>query len=78
MPAIQETIEQVKKIGVDQYKYGFETRIESIKAPKGLNESTVRYISAKKGEPEWMLAWRLGSFKRWRAMREPTRSSASR
>jgi len=59
MPAIQATIEQVKKIGVDQYKYGFETRIESIKAPKGLNESTVRYISAKKGEPDWMLAWRL-------------------
>jgi hypothetical protein len=52
MPAIQATIEQVKKIGVDQYKYGFETRIESIKAPKGLNESTVRYISAKKGEPD--------------------------
>jgi Fe-S cluster assembly protein SufB len=72
MPAIQETIEQVKKIGVDQYKYGFETRIESIKAPKGLNESTVRYISAKKGEPDWMLAWRRDSFKRWRAMREPT------
>ena len=43
-----------------------------IKAPKGLNESTVRYISAKKGEPEWMLAWRLDSFKRWRAMTEPT------
>ena len=40
MPAIQETIEHVKKIGVDQYKYGFETRIKSIKAPKGLNEST--------------------------------------
>ena len=59
MPAIQETIEQVKKIDVDQYKYGFETRIESIKAPKGLDESTVRYISAKKGEPDWMLEWRL-------------------
>ena len=59
MPAIQATIEQVKKIGVDQYKYGFETRIELIKAPKGLNESTVRYISVKKGEPDWMLAWRL-------------------
>ena len=72
MPAVQETIEQVKKIGVDQYKYGFETSIESIKAPKGLNQSTVRFISAKKGEPEWMLAWRLESFERWRTMREPT------
>jgi Fe-S cluster assembly protein SufB len=72
MPAIQATIEQVKKIGVDQYKYGFETRIESVKAPKGLNEGTVRYISVKKGEPDWMLAWRLDSFKRWLTMREPT------
>ena len=72
MPAIQETIEHVKKIGVDQYKYGFETRIKSIKAPKGLNESTVRYISAKKSEPDWMLTWRLDSFERWRAMTEPT------
>jgi Fe-S cluster assembly protein SufB len=72
MPAIQATIEQVKKIGVDQYKYGFETRIESVKAPKGLNEGTVRYISVKKGEPDWMLTWRLDSFKRWLTMREPT------
>ena len=68
MPAVQETIEHVKKVGVDQYKYGFETRIKSIKAPKGLNESTVRYISAKKSEPDWMLTWRLDSFERWRAM----------
>ena len=72
MPAIQETIEQVKKIDVDQYKYGFETKIESIKAPKGLNENTVRFISAKKGEPDWMLDWRLDGFRRWRTMTEPT------
>jgi len=72
MAAVQETIEQVKKIDVDQYKYGFETRIESIKAPKGLDESTVRYISAKKGEPEWLLNWRLEAFQRWKAMTEPT------
>ncbi len=72
MAAVQETIDQVKKIDVDQYKYGFETRIESIKAPKGLDESTVRYISAKKGEPEWLLTWRLEAFQRWKAMTEPT------
>ena len=72
MAAVQETIEQVKKIDVDQYKYGFETKIESIKAPKGLDESTVRYISAKKGEPEWLLNWRLEAFQRWKAMTEPT------
>ena len=72
MAAVKETIEQVKEIDVDQYKYGFETKIESIKAPKGLDESTVRYISAKKNEPEWMLAWRLEAFQRWKAMTEPT------
>ncbi|HXE01981.1 MAG TPA: Fe-S cluster assembly protein SufB [Hyphomicrobium sp.] len=72
MAAVQETIDQVKKIDVDQYKYGFETRIESVKAPKGLDESTVRFISAKKGEPEWLLTWRLEAFQRWKAMTEPT------
>ncbi|MDB5599995.1 MAG: sufB [Xanthobacteraceae bacterium] len=72
MAAVQETVEQVRLIDVDQYKYGFETVIESDKAPKGLDESTVRFISAKKGEPEWMLAWRLEAFKRWQTMREPT------
>ncbi len=51
MPAVQETVEQVRRIDVDQYKYGFETVIESDKAPKGLNEDTVRFISAKKNEP---------------------------
>lgn len=71
MPAVKETIDQVKTIDVDQYKYGFETKIESIKAPKGLDESTVRYISAKKGEPEWLLNWRLEAFTRWKAMTEP-------
>jgi Fe-S cluster assembly protein SufB len=71
MPAVQETVEQVRRIDVDQYKYGFETLIESEKAPKGLSEDTVRFISAKKNEPEWMLAWRLEAFKRWLTMREP-------
>src|SRR4051812_30973802 len=72
MPAVQETIEQVKKIDVDQYKYGFETKIATVKAPKGLDESPVRFISEKKGEPEWMLEWRLESYPRWRNMTEPT------
>jgi Fe-S cluster assembly protein SufB len=72
MPAVHDTIEQVRKIDVDQYKYGFETEIESVKAPKGLSEDIVRFISAKKGEPDWMLAWRLDSYERWRAMSEPT------
>src|ERR1700684_2218656 len=71
MPAVQETVDQVRRIDVDQYKYGFETLIESEKAPKGLSEDTVRFISAKKNEPEWMLAWRLEAYKRWLTMREP-------
>ena len=71
MPAVQETVDQVRRIDVDQYKYGFETLIESDKAPKGLSEDTVRFISAKKNEPEWMLAWRLDAYKRWLTMREP-------
>jgi Fe-S cluster assembly protein SufB len=71
MPAVQETVEQVRRIDVDQYKYGFETVIESEKAPKGLNEDIVRFISAKKSEPEWMLAWRLDAYRRWLTMREP-------
>lgn len=77
MPAVQETIEQVKKIDVDQYKYGFETQIETIKAPKGLNEDIVRFISEKKGEPAWMLEWRLESYRRWRNMTEPTWAKVS-
>jgi Fe-S cluster assembly protein SufB len=72
MPAVQETVEQVRRIDVDQYKYGFETKIESEKAPKGLSEDTVRFISGKKNEPEWMLAWRLEAYRRWLTMREPT------
>jgi Fe-S cluster assembly protein SufB len=72
MPAVQETVEQVRRIDVDQYKYGFETNIESDKAPKGLSEDTVRFISAKKSEPEWMLNWRLEAYRRWLTMLEPT------
>jgi Fe-S cluster assembly protein SufB len=71
MPAVQETVDQVRRIDVDQYKYGFETLIESDKAPKGLSEDTIRFISAKKNEPEWMLNWRLDAYKRWLTMREP-------
>ena len=51
MPAVQETVERVRGIDVDQYKYGFETEIESERAPKGLSEDTVRFISEKKNEP---------------------------
>jgi Fe-S cluster assembly protein SufB len=72
MPAVQETVEHVRRIDVDQYKYGFETEIESEKAPKGLSEDIIRFISAKKNEPQWMLEWRLDAYRRWLTMREPT------
>src|ERR687890_283821 len=72
MPAVQETIDQVRLIDVDQYKYGFTTDVEMDKAPKGLSEDIVRFISAKKGEPEWMLEWRLDAYRRWLTMTEPT------
>jgi Fe-S cluster assembly protein SufB len=72
MPAELETVERVRRIDVDQYRYGFETIIESEKAPKGLSEDTVRFISEKKNEPAWMLEWRLEAFRRWQTMQEPT------
>ena len=54
------------------YKYGFTTDIEADVVPPGLNEDVIRLISAKKGEPEWMLEWRLEAFRRWKTMSEPT------
>ncbi|MCW5723794.1 MAG: Fe-S cluster assembly protein SufB [Maricaulaceae bacterium] len=72
MPAVKETIADVKKLEASKYKYGFVTDIEQDMAPKGLNEDTVRFISAKKEEPDWMLEWRLGAFRRWLQMEEPT------
>lgn len=72
MVAVKETVEQVKTLDVDQYKYGFSTDLEVDKAPKGLSEDIVRFISAKKGEPEWMLEWRLDAYKRWLTVTEPT------
>jgi len=72
MSATRETTEAVKDI--EQYKYGFVTDIESDKAPKGLSEDTIRFISAKKGEPEWMLEWRLKAYRHWLTLadEEPT------
>ncbi|MDR1827318.1 MAG: Fe-S cluster assembly protein SufB [Methylobacteriaceae bacterium] len=71
MAAVRETIAQVQSIDVDQYKFGFETVVEVEKAPKGLSEEIVRYISARKGEPDWMLQWRLEALELWRTLEEP-------
>src|ERR1700733_2401501 len=72
MAAVQETVDRVRQIDVDQYRYGFETLIESEKAPKGLSEDTVRFISAKKNEPAWMLEWRREAYRPWLTMTEPS------
>jgi Fe-S cluster assembly protein SufB len=69
MAAIKETIQQVAAL--ETYEHGFVTDIEQDFAPKGLNAEIVRFISAKKQEPEWMLQWRLEAFERWQAMDEP-------
>ena len=65
------TAEQVKELEVDKYKYGFVTDIEMETAPKGLNEDIIRFISAKKEEPDWLLEWRLKAYRHWLTMDEP-------
>src|SRR5580693_7319735 len=71
MAAVQETVDRVRRIDVDQYRYGFETVIESDTAPRGLSEDTVRFISAKKNEPAWLLEWRLKAYRHWLKLNEP-------
>jgi len=66
-----DTLDALRSGSSEGYKYGFVTDIESEQAPPGLNEETVRFISAKKGEPEWLLAWRLDAFRNWQTMSEP-------
>lgn len=61
----------LEEITSSEYKYGFTTNIEADEAPKGLNEDIIRFISAKKNEPQWMLDWRLKSFNAWLKMEEP-------
>jgi Fe-S cluster assembly protein SufB len=69
MAAATKTVEQVATL--ERYKHGFVTEIDQEFAPKGLNESVVRYISAQKGEPDWMLEWRLAAFQRWQELEQP-------
>ena len=75
MAVTTETREQVKAL--DKYKYGFVTDIEMETAPKGLSEDTVRFISAKKNEPTWMLEWRLRAYRHWLTMSEPKWANVS-
>jgi Fe-S cluster assembly protein SufB len=61
----------LEKLAEQEYKYGFFTNVEQEIAPKGLNEDTIRLISHKKEEPEWLLEWRLEAYKHWLTMKEP-------
>ena len=71
MPAIIEPVKQVDDSGVDKYKFGWSTDLETEKAPIGLSEDTIRFISKKKNEPDWMLEWRLDAYQRFLSMKEP-------
>jgi len=65
------TVEGVRSLEADKYKYGFDSDIEQEFAPKGLNEDIVRFISEKKDEPQWLLDWRLEAYRRWLTLEEP-------
>ena len=67
----EENDDILEQVTSSEYKYGFVTNIESDDAPKGLNEDIVRFISAKKNEPEWLLEWRLKAFRHWLTMEQP-------
>jgi len=77
MTATATTTEQVKNLTEDNYKYGFVTDVESETAPKGLSENIVRFISAKKNEPDWLLQWRLKAYRYWLTMDEATWANIS-
>ena len=66
---------EIETLAKKEYEHGFFTDIESETLPPGLDENTVRTISAKKQEPEWMTEWRLKAFRQWQTMKEPTWSS---
>src|SRR5688572_27623437 len=65
------TDEEIQTLANREYKWGFVTDIEAESAPLGLNEDIVRFISLKKGEPQWMLDWRLKAYRHWLTMSEP-------
>ncbi|MCR6638902.1 MAG: Fe-S cluster assembly protein SufB [Sporocytophaga sp.] len=68
---MSENIKILEEITSSEYKYGFETKIEADSAPKGLNEDIVKFISAKKNEPQWLLEWRLKAYRHWLTLTEP-------
>ena len=73
MTSLAATAPDARTIAAREYKHGFVTAIDSEKAPKGLSEDTVRYISAKKNEPEWMLDYRLKAYRAWTQLKQEPR-----
>ena len=69
---MNEELTTIEKTVLSEYKYGFVSDLEADEAPTGLNEDIVRFISAKKNEPAWMLEWRLKAYRHWLKMEEPT------
>src|SRR5213595_175810 len=69
---MEATADTLQELNNKEYRWGFVTEIEQEMAPRGLSEETVRLISAKKNEPEWMLEWRLKAYRHWQTMTEPT------
>ena len=71
MAATKQTIDQVNDLGNSEYKYGFSTEVDDIKSPKGLNEDTIKFISAQKDEPDWMFQWRMKAFEIFKRLPKP-------
>src|SRR6516162_3921603 len=71
MTTLTDTLKTVRSLTQEGYKYGFVTDIEADEAPPGLSEDTIRFISAKKEEPGWLLEWRLTAFRAWQNMTQP-------
>ncbi|HZZ76425.1 MAG TPA: Fe-S cluster assembly protein SufB, partial [Puia sp.] len=67
----EDELKTIEKTVFSDYKYGFVTNIEADEAPKGLSEDVIRFISARKKEPQWMLDWRLKAYRHWLTMKSP-------
>ena len=74
---ISETLNTLDSYSKNKYKYGFVTEIDDEKAKKGLSEDTIKFISLKKNEPDWMLDWRLKAYSKWKKMKEPNWANLS-
>src|SRR3984957_19266676 len=64
--------QEIETLANTEYKWGFVSDIEADSAPPGLSEDTIKFISAKKGEPDWLLQWRLKAYRHWLTMEQPT------